>query len=205
MFLCRGLKKRDVIRSQFNGCSTCANATFFQSFPALYKTPLSWRNTRFVHKSDDLQKIARVFHDVTPRECNLSKQLTSSRSNHQHCCCRHYYTHTLPVSTQKCLESLYDSWLALQISPQPFFNRCKSTSLRCCIHLASFLFTMSQVSTVHCSNELRGLSSFCTASCNPTTTVRRAVGFLHKIPLLQDFLACPLSWFSQTSVQARSR
>ena len=80
------------------------------------------------------------------------------------------------------------------------------------INLSGLLHSSGQFScqnfqSQHCPllNKLRALSSFCTASCNPTTTGRRAVGFLQKIPLLQDFLACPLSWFSQTSVQALSR
>ena len=69
-------------------------------------------------------------------------------------------------------------------------NRCISTSLGRCIRLARFSarFPSSSLSIA-----------------NQTTTVRQAVGFLHTIPFLHDSPACPLSWYSHTAVQTRSR
>ena len=199
VLLCCGLTKSDVIRSEFNGCcSTCANATSFQSFAALYKTPLSWRNTRFVHKSDDLQKIARMFHHVTSRECN------SSRSNHQHCCCRplfhthcpsrlksvsnHCTTRGLPFKFRPNLfQSLHINLSGLLHSSGQFFSQCPKSAL-----------SIAQMSCARCPASVL-------LRVTRTLTVRRAVGFLHEIPFLHDFPACPLSWLPQTSVQARSR
>ena len=74
------------------------------------------------------------------------------------------------------------------------FNRCSSTSFGCCMRLAKFFDTVSKITSGHCQ------ISWCH---HLTTTVRQAVGFLDKISFHHDSLACPLSWFSQPSIQVR--
>ena len=86
--------------------------------PVLYTSPPTWRSTRFVGNSwsNGLQKIARVFQDAfSPRNATcptvdilVFKALAVSVST----------IFRTPITTQKGFESLYDTWLSLQVSHQ---------------------------------------------------------------------------------------
>ena len=109
----------------------------------------------------NLQKIARVLHDVISQDCNLSNSW----------CPRVQITSNIACTTRG-FPFKYRSSL---------FNRCISTSLGCCIRLGRFL-TPWQDQLCPLPNKLHAWSSFCTSACpHQTTTVRQSVDFLHKI------------------------
>ena len=121
--------------------------------------PPKWRST------NDLQKIAHMFHDVIPNTCNLAN-ISHPRVGISSIVALDHHLHTLLSTTQWCLEVLYNSGFFP-------FRYCPGLCNRC-MSLRSF-----RVEVCPLPDKLQAWSSFCTAYClYCTTTATQAIGFL---------------------------
>ena len=74
--------------------------------------PVKWRSTT------DMQKIARMLHDVIPNTCNLANS-SHPRVGISGIVAHDHHLHTLLSTTQWCLEVLYDSGFSFQTLSWP--------------------------------------------------------------------------------------
>ena len=168
----------------------------------LYKTLPKWRSTRARHLID--QRLAKDCTRVSRRDFQRvqrrptvdlfafkSPPLSLSTMNFTLC------TSRLQGVSNRCTTGGFPS-----NDRSSLFHRCVSTSFVWCIRLARFMTQFP-----------RSALSIAKKSCTPGQVSVLLPAFTRQqrrdkqsnIPFLQVSVACPLSWFFQTSVQARSR